>query len=117
VANEVNARRINDEVNIFQGIHHSPIFLGVIVITLALQVRHHAPAAEAYDLLLRLVIVMLISVLHDTVTLISVKVGCLPAARDAPARAAGLLRPPTSCFVPRSCLPADWCLSSRDTHA
>lgn len=38
VANEVNARRINDEVNIFQGIRHSPIFLAVIVITLALQV-------------------------------------------------------------------------------
>lgn len=37
VFNEINARRINDELNVFEAIHHSPIFLGVIVVTLGLQ--------------------------------------------------------------------------------
>lgn len=36
--NEVNARRINDELNVFEGIHHSPIFLAVLAITAGLQV-------------------------------------------------------------------------------
>lgn len=36
--NEINARRINDEYNVFQGLHKSPIFLAVLVVTLALQV-------------------------------------------------------------------------------
>lgn len=35
--NEVNARRINDEVNMFDGLHRSPIFLGVIAVTVGLQ--------------------------------------------------------------------------------
>lgn len=38
VFNEINARRINDELNMFEGLHKSPIFLGVIAITVALQV-------------------------------------------------------------------------------
>jgi len=37
VANEVNARRIKDELNMFQGLHRSPIFLAVLAITLGLQ--------------------------------------------------------------------------------
>jgi hypothetical protein len=37
--NEVNARRINDELNVFEGIHKSPIFLGVLLVTAGLQVR------------------------------------------------------------------------------
>lgn len=37
VANEVNARRIKDEYNMFQGLHRSPIFLAVLAITLGLQ--------------------------------------------------------------------------------
>jgi len=37
VANEINSRRIHDELTIFNGIQHSPIFVFVIVITLAFQ--------------------------------------------------------------------------------
>jgi hypothetical protein len=37
--NEVNSRRINDELNVFEGIHKSPIFLGVLLVTAGLQVR------------------------------------------------------------------------------
>lgn len=37
VANEVNSRRINDEYNVFEGLHKSPIFLGVLTITIGLQ--------------------------------------------------------------------------------
>ncbi|GAX73955.1 hypothetical protein CEUSTIGMA_g1405.t1 [Chlamydomonas eustigma] len=37
VANEINSRRINDELTIFNGIHHSPIFMSVMVITLGFQ--------------------------------------------------------------------------------
>lgn len=37
--NEINARRINDELNVFEGIHRSPIFIGVILVTAVLQVR------------------------------------------------------------------------------
>jgi Ca2+-transporting ATPase len=37
VANEVNARRIKDEYNMFEGLHRSPIFLAVLAITLGLQ--------------------------------------------------------------------------------
>jgi hypothetical protein len=37
VANEINARRINDEYNVFEGLTKSPIFMGVIVITMGLQ--------------------------------------------------------------------------------
>jgi hypothetical protein len=37
VANEVNARRIKDEYNMFEGLHRSPIFLAVLAITLSLQ--------------------------------------------------------------------------------
>jgi hypothetical protein len=33
VANEINARRIYDELNVFSGILHSPIFLGVLLLT------------------------------------------------------------------------------------
>ncbi|WIA22054.1 hypothetical protein OEZ85_004399 [Tetradesmus obliquus] len=36
--NEVNARRINDELNVFEGIHKSPIFIGVLLVTAGLQV-------------------------------------------------------------------------------
>lgn len=36
--NEINSRRINDELNVFEGIHHSPIFLGVLLVTGGLQV-------------------------------------------------------------------------------
>lgn len=36
--NEVNSRRINDELNVFEGIHRSPIFLGVLAVTAGLQV-------------------------------------------------------------------------------
>lgn len=38
ILNEVNARRIKDELNVFEGIHRSPIFLAVLVITAGLQV-------------------------------------------------------------------------------
>ena len=37
VANEINSRRINDELTIFSGIHHSPIFMAVIIITCVFQ--------------------------------------------------------------------------------
>jgi Ca2+-transporting ATPase len=37
VANEINARRINDEYNVFEGLTKSPIFMGVIIITMGLQ--------------------------------------------------------------------------------
>ena len=37
VANEINSRRINDELSIFSGIHHSPIFMAVIIITCGFQ--------------------------------------------------------------------------------
>ena len=37
VANEINSRRINDELTIFSGIHKSPIFMAVIVITCGFQ--------------------------------------------------------------------------------
>lgn len=43
--NEVNARRINDELNVFEGIHKSPIFIGVLLVTAGLQVRLAAAAA------------------------------------------------------------------------
>eukprot|EP00879_Flechtneria_rotunda_P003828 GHRR01004068.1.p1 GENE.GHRR01004068.1~~GHRR01004068.1.p1 ORF type:complete len:993 (+),score=315.28 GHRR01004068.1:1703-4681(+) len=36
--NEVNARRIKDELNVFEGIYKSPIFLGVLAVTAGLQV-------------------------------------------------------------------------------
>jgi len=39
ILNEVNARRIKDELNVFEGIHRSPIFLAVLAITAGLQVR------------------------------------------------------------------------------
>lgn len=38
VFNEINARKILDEYNIFAGIHHSPIFAGVLAITTVLQI-------------------------------------------------------------------------------
>lgn len=37
MANEINARRINDELNVFDGILSSPIFLAVILITALFQ--------------------------------------------------------------------------------
>ena len=37
VFNEVNARRINDELLTFEGIHRSPIFLAVVAVTAGLQ--------------------------------------------------------------------------------
>jgi len=37
VFNEINARRINDELNVFEGLHTSPIFLAVIAVTVGLQ--------------------------------------------------------------------------------
>ena len=37
VFNEINARRIHDELNVFEGLAHSPIFLLVLVITVSLQ--------------------------------------------------------------------------------
>jgi hypothetical protein len=45
--NEVNARRINDELNVFEGIHKSPIFLGVLLVTAGLQVRVFARPCRA----------------------------------------------------------------------
>jgi Ca2+-transporting ATPase len=33
VANEVNARRINDELNVFSGLFVSPIFMSVLLLT------------------------------------------------------------------------------------
>jgi len=38
IFNEVNARRVNNEKNVFQGIFKNPIFWGVIVITIVFQV-------------------------------------------------------------------------------
>lgn len=38
VFNEINSRKILDEYNIFSGIHKSPIFLGVLLVTAVLQV-------------------------------------------------------------------------------
>ena len=38
IANEVNSRRINDELNVFEGLHKSHIFIGVLLITAGLQV-------------------------------------------------------------------------------
>ncbi len=37
LANEINARRILDEYDIFNGLFSSPIFMGVIIITAGLQ--------------------------------------------------------------------------------
>jgi hypothetical protein len=45
VFNEINARRINDELNVFQALQTSPIFLAVIAITVGLQVSGQRPAA------------------------------------------------------------------------
>jgi hypothetical protein len=36
---QINARRIKDELNVFQDLHRSPIFLAVLAITAGLQVR------------------------------------------------------------------------------
>lgn len=36
---QINARRINDELNVFKDIHRSPIFIGVLIVTAGLQVR------------------------------------------------------------------------------
>eukprot|EP00878_Enallax_costatus_P000995 GHUV01001127.1.p1 GENE.GHUV01001127.1~~GHUV01001127.1.p1 ORF type:complete len:1156 (+),score=304.08 GHUV01001127.1:371-3838(+) len=38
IFNEVNSRRINDELNVFAHVQHSPIFIGVLIVTAALQV-------------------------------------------------------------------------------
>ncbi|KAA0157310.1 hypothetical protein FNF27_05037 [Cafeteria roenbergensis] len=38
VFNEINARNIGDEMNVFRGLHTNPIFIGVIVVTVGLQV-------------------------------------------------------------------------------
>merc|ERR1711997_1115832 len=38
IFNEVNARRVNNEKNVFQGIFKNPIFWGVIVVTVVAQV-------------------------------------------------------------------------------
>ncbi|KAI8477413.1 MAG: hypothetical protein J3K34DRAFT_453016 [Monoraphidium minutum] len=38
IFNEINARRINDELNVFEGLHKSPIFIGVLAVTIGLQV-------------------------------------------------------------------------------
>jgi P-type Ca2+ transporter type 2C len=38
VFNEFNARSITDEWRVFTGLHKNPIFMGVIVITIALQI-------------------------------------------------------------------------------
>ena len=38
IFNEINARRINDEYNVVEGLFDSPIFCGVIVVTVAFQV-------------------------------------------------------------------------------
>lgn len=38
VANEINSRRINDEYNVFSGLPTNNIFIGVIVITMGVQV-------------------------------------------------------------------------------
>ncbi|KAI8473287.1 MAG: plasma membrane calcium ATPase [Monoraphidium minutum] len=45
VFNEINARRINDELNVFEGLHKSPIFMAVIAITIGLQARRRRRAA------------------------------------------------------------------------
>lgn len=37
IVNEICARRINDEINVFQNIHKGPIFIAVIVVTLGFQ--------------------------------------------------------------------------------
>ena len=37
VANEINSRRINDELTIFSGLHRSPIFVAVLIITCGFQ--------------------------------------------------------------------------------
>ncbi|KIY95446.1 hypothetical protein MNEG_12518, partial [Monoraphidium neglectum] len=38
IFNEINARRLNDELNVFEGLHRSPIFIGVLAITVGLQI-------------------------------------------------------------------------------
>ena len=38
VFNEINSRKILDEYNVFAGIQRSPIFLGVLIITVVLQI-------------------------------------------------------------------------------
>ena len=38
IFNELNARSISDEWNVFAGLHKNPIFIGVIVVTVALQI-------------------------------------------------------------------------------
>ncbi len=38
ILNEINSRRLNDEYNMFEDLHKSPIFIGVIIITIGLQV-------------------------------------------------------------------------------
>jgi hypothetical protein len=35
---QINARRINDELNVFKDLHKSPIFIGVLIVTAGLQV-------------------------------------------------------------------------------
>jgi hypothetical protein len=40
---QINARRIQDELNVFKDIHRSPIFIGVLVVTAGLQVRTLLP--------------------------------------------------------------------------
>lgn len=49
---QINARRINDELNVFKDLHKSPIFLGVLIITAGLQVRtaHAAAAAKSISM-------------------------------------------------------------------
>lgn len=37
IFNEINSRRIKDEVNVFERVHRSPIFIGVILVTVGLQ--------------------------------------------------------------------------------
>ncbi len=46
VANEINARRINDEYDFFSGLGTNAIFLGVLVITMGLQVGVGSGARE-----------------------------------------------------------------------
>lgn len=38
--NQINARKINDELNVFSGMFRSPLFLWILLLEVALQVQH-----------------------------------------------------------------------------
>jgi hypothetical protein len=96
VFNEINSRKIMDEYNIFEGIHKSPIFMGVLAITTVLQIIivqtpvskifHVRPLSGAHLLLLARVVYVSVLPGHEPAALTEPGMCCTKRERAGGAR-------------------------------